>query len=92
MQDEIFETILGLNETPGVRLYLLTMYYLDTSLTTRDFNLYLNKNLTFQNLEEALKELINNGVVEVVPKVCDGTKRRAFRLNKERLEEVYSDD
>ena len=92
LQDDTFETILSFNDSPGVKLYLITLYYLDNSLTTRDFNLYLNKNLTFQNLEEAFTDLINNGCIEVVPKICDGSKRRAFRLNKERFMEEYSDE
>lgn len=91
-QDDIFEAILGYNDSPGVRLYLITLYYLDNDLTTKDFNLYLNKNLTFQNLEEAFSELTSNGCIEIVPKVCDGAKRRAFRLNKERFMELNSDE
>lgn len=90
--NDIFEAILRYNGSPGVKLYLITLYYSDNILTTKDFNLYLNKNLTFQNLKEAFTKLINNGCIEVVPKICEGTKRKAFSLNKKRFMELNSDE
>lgn len=90
--DELLEKILAMNLTSGVKIYLVTMYYYEDPMTTREFNSYLNKNLTLNNLEDAFEELIEKNIITVISKNINGVKRKAFKLNLKAIEDLEEDD
>lgn len=90
--DELLEKILAMDLTAGVKIYLVTMYYYEDPMTTREFNSYLNKNLTLNNLEDAFEELIEMNIITETNKIVSGVKRKAFKLNLKAIEDLEEDD
>ena len=79
--DEKLEAILAMNITPGLKIYIITLYYYGEDMTTSEMNSYLNKNLTYKNLEAAFSDLIDKCIIEKTEKIINGVKRKSFKLN-----------
>jgi len=85
--DEKLEAILAMNITPGLKIYIITLYYYGEDMTTSEMNSYLNKNLTYKNLEAAFSDLIDKCIIEKTEKIINGVKRKSFKLNLDKIED-----